>query len=120
MTPAGIRVFANIMKAWSIEDQDAAHLLGDVPLETYRAVKENSDEEHLGEVSLPRISLIVEIYKALHTLHGKQLADAWVKLPNTGPIFKGLTPLAYMLRHGGEGLYTVQRELEGRCEAHYL
>jgi hypothetical protein len=118
--PAPIRLFANIMKAWSIEDSDAALLLGDLPLETYRGLKENSDQAHLGEESLIRVSHAWGIYKALHTLHGKQLADQWVTLPNTGSIFQGLTPIAYMGRRGIEGMYTVRRALEADCEAHYL
>jgi hypothetical protein len=39
---SGIRIFANIMKAWGVEEKDAACLLGDVPLETYRALKDDS------------------------------------------------------------------------------
>jgi hypothetical protein len=119
-SPAGIRAFANIMKAWSIEDQDAALLLGDVPHETYCALKENSDEAHLGKESLTRISLAIGIYRALHTLFSKQLANQWVKLPNRGSIFQGLTPLAYMLSHGVEGMYVVRRKLDSDCQAPYL
>jgi hypothetical protein len=120
MAPDAVRVFANIMEAWRLEDQDAALLLGDVPLETYLALKANPNQTHLAEESLIRISHTIGIYRALHTLHGKQLADRWVALPNTGSLFQGSTPIAYMLSLGLEAMHAVRRKLEADCEAHYL
>jgi hypothetical protein len=44
LSPSAILLFANIMEAWGVEDLDAAHLLGDIPLETYRAFRAGSDK----------------------------------------------------------------------------
>jgi hypothetical protein len=63
---------------------------------------------------LTRISYVVGIFKALHILHGRALADEWVRLPNTNAIFDGQTPLAYMVRGGLPALQTVRRLLDAR------
>jgi hypothetical protein len=54
------------------------------------------------------------MFKALHILHGKALADEWVHLPNSNPIFAGQTPLAYMIRGGLPAMQTVRRLLDAR------
>ena len=63
---------------------------------------------------LTRISYLIGIFKALHILHSRKLADEWVHLPNTNPIFAGDTPLAYMIRGGLPAMQTVRRLLDAR------
>jgi len=63
---------------------------------------------------LTRISYLVGIFKALNVLYDEALADAWVRLPNTNPIFAGDTPLAYMIRGGLPALQVVRRLLDAR------
>jgi hypothetical protein len=63
---------------------------------------------------LPRISYLIGIFKALHILHSRKLANEWVHLPNTNPIFAGDTPLAYMIRGGLPAMQTVRRLLDAR------
>lgn len=57
---------------------------------------------------------MVGIFKALHTLYSIKLADAWITLPNTNPMFHGATPLAYMLRLGVPGMMHVRELLDAR------
>ena len=61
-----------------------------------------------------RLSYLIGIYKALHILHGRSLADQWVQLANRHPIFGGGTPLAYMIRGGLPAMQTVRRPLDAR------
>ena len=42
------------------------------------------------------------------------IADEWVRLPNSNPIFGGTTPLAYMIRGGLPAMQTVRRLLDAR------
>ena len=63
---------------------------------------------------LTRISYLIGIYKALHILHGRKLADEWIRLPNTNAIFAGQAPLAYMVRGGLPAMQTVRRLLDAR------
>jgi hypothetical protein len=44
-----------------------------------------------------RASAIVGLYKGLHLYFGDNLADKWVKMVNTGPLFRGVAPLDFML-----------------------
>jgi RES domain-containing protein len=47
-----------------------------------------------------RISYLIGIFKSLNILYSQRLADRWMQLPNTNPIFAGRTPLDYILRGG--------------------
>ena len=54
----------------------------------------------MDEDQLTRISLLVGIYKALNILYSRKLADAWMMLPNSNPMFGGDSPLNYVKRGG--------------------
>jgi uncharacterized protein (DUF2384 family) len=114
LSPSAIRGFAKMMAIWGVDEQDAAHLLGGIPLATYFELKSNPDQANFDEETMIRISLLLGIFKAINILHGQELADQWISLPNTGPIFQGITPLGYLLREGIPGMYKVRRELDAR------
>ena len=62
-----------------------------------------------------RISLLLGIYKDLHILYpDRDLADGWLHLPNSNPLFGGRPALALMTEGGIDGLYQVRRLLDGR------
>ena len=63
---------------------------------------------------ITRISYLLGIYKALHILYGDKLADEWVALPNTNPVFAGRTPLSQMLAGGLLAMQTVRKLLDAR------
>ena len=63
---------------------------------------------------LTRISYVIGIFKALNILHSRKLADEWIHLPNSNPIFSGESPLAYMIRGGLPAMQTVRRLLDAR------
>ena len=71
-------------------------------------------ERVLDADRLTRISYLIGIFKALHILHSRSLADEWVHVPNTNPIFAGQTPLAYIIRGGLPAMQTVRRLLDAR------
>jgi hypothetical protein len=56
----------------------------------------------------------VGIFKALNILHGQELADEWIRLPNANRIFSGSTPLDYMIKGGVPAMQTVRRLLDAR------
>ena len=92
-----INAFRGLMQRWHVNLEDAAHLMA-MPAEDHR----------------PMWSALAGIYLALHTLHGEELADRWVYLPNNNPLFAGGTPMAYMVREGVSGALAVRRLLEAR------
>lgn len=113
LSPAGIRTFFNIMARWNIRDEDARALLGGMSNGPYYEMKKNP-ERVLDADRLTRISYLVGIYKALNILYSDKLANQWVRLANSNPIFGGQTPLAYMMKGGQPAMQTVRRLLDAR------
>lgn len=108
-----LRAFFNIMARWQVRDEDARVLLGGISNGPFYEMKRNPDRT-LDADRLTRVSYLVGMFKALHILHGDALADEWVRLPNTNPLFAGETPLAYMMRGGLPAMQTVRRLLDAR------
>src|SRR5690606_2880234 len=99
LSEPGLKAFFNIMARWKVRDEEARALLGGVSNGPFYEMKRNAARV-LDTDRLMRISYLVGIFKALRILHGEALADRWVQLPNTNPLFDGATPLAYMVRGG--------------------
>jgi hypothetical protein len=113
LSPAALRAFFNIMARWQVRDEDARALLGGVTNGPFYEMK-RSPERILETDRLTRISYLVGIFKALNILHGQPLADEWVRLPNSNPLFAGEAPLAFMMRGGLPAMQTVRRLLDAR------
>jgi hypothetical protein len=47
-------------------------------------------------------------------LYSQKLADAWISLPNTNPMFAGDTPLAYMMKGGVPAMLRIRQLLDSR------
>jgi hypothetical protein len=65
-------------------------LLGGIASSTLHAWKSNPNKRVLDQDAITRISLVVGVYKALHTYFGK-VADYWITHANDAPLFAGLT-----------------------------
>jgi hypothetical protein len=113
LSPAGLKAFFNIMQRWQVRDEDARVLLGGVTNGPYYEMKRDPDRV-LDVDRLTRISLLIGIFKALHVLHSDALADRWVQLPNTNRIFRGTSPLDYMMRGGLPAIHAVRRLVDAR------
>jgi hypothetical protein len=111
-TPA-LKAFFNIMSRWKVRDEDARALLGGVSNGPFYVMKKRP-VRLVDTDRLTRISYLIGVYKALHILHSRALADAWVHLPNQNPLFGGQTPLSYMVRGGLPAMQTVRRLLDAR------
>lgn len=108
-----LRTFFRIMAFWKVRDEDARLLLGGVSNGPFYEMKRDPDRL-LDTDRLTRVSYLIGIFKALRILHAAALADEWVRLPNSNPIFAGATPLQYMLRGGLPAMQTVRRLLDAR------
>jgi hypothetical protein len=113
LSAPALKAFFNIMARWQVRDEDARALIGGVSNGPFYEWKRDPDRT-LETDRLTRISYLIGIFKALNILHGKRLADEWVRLPNTNPIFGGDTPLAYMIRGGLPAMHVVRRLLDAR------
>ena len=115
LSPAGIEVFTNIAKIWSLTDAQALGLLGVVTASTLLEWETGMEGRTLDEDTLMRISFLIGIFKALNIYFGQDLADRWVTLPNQNPLFAGEAPVDYMIQHGCSGMKQVRRLLDARC-----
>jgi hypothetical protein len=113
LSAPALKAFFNIVDRWKVRDGDARALLGGVTNGPFYEMKRNPDRL-LDADRLTRVSYLIGIYKALRILHSPNLADEWVHLPNSHPIFDGQTPLAYMVRGGLPAMQTVRKLLDAR------
>jgi antitoxin Xre/MbcA/ParS-like protein len=114
LSAVGIKAFLRIAEKWGVKDPDARALLGGISSGTFYGLKKTPDARPLDQDTLTRISLLIGIFKALHILYSRRLADAWMTLPNSNPMFRGSTPLAYILRLGQPGMMQVRQLLDAR------
>ena len=114
LSPTATRAFLRIMEKWGVKDPDARQLLGGISSGSYYAWKKTPKSRSLDQDTLTRVSLLIGIFKALNILYSKSLADAWITLPNSNPIFRGASPLAYMMQRGLPGMISVRQLLDSR------
>ena len=113
LSPPALKAFFNIMARWKVRDEDARSLLGGVTNGPFYDMKRNPDRV-LEVDSLTRVSYLIGVFKALHILHGRGIADEWVHLANRHPVFGGRAPLAFMIQGGLPAMQTVRRLLDAR------
>jgi len=113
LSAVAVRGFLQIMDHWGIKDPDARQLLGGLSTGSYYSWKKQP-KRVLDQDALTRISLLVGIFKALNILYSEALADAWITLPNRNPMFRGQTPLAYMIQRGQPGMVHLRQLLDAR------
>jgi hypothetical protein len=114
MSGPAMRTFLNVAEAWSLTIIEQRALLGWPPESTFYKYKAGQ-VGMLPYDTLIRISLVLGIYKDLRILYPERdLADRWVRLPNSNPLFGGKPALALMTGGGMDGLYQVRRLLDGR------
>jgi hypothetical protein len=113
LSPVAIRAFFRLASHWELRDEDARGLIGGISNGSFYQLKRGA-AKILDQDKLTRVSLLVGIFKALNILYSTKLADAWVQLPNSNPVFGGQTPLAYMLKGGVPSMLRVRQLLDAR------
>jgi hypothetical protein len=116
LSAAALKALFNIVEHWRIRDEDARELLGGISNGAYYQLKQSpgGSVKTLEQDRLLRISYLIGIFKSLNILYSQRLADQWMQLPNTNPIFAGRTPLDYILRGGTPAMDVVRRLLDAR------
>jgi uncharacterized protein (DUF2384 family) len=113
LSPAAIAAFFKIVETWDINNDDAMRLLGGVSNGRYYGLKKTR-KGVLTQDELTRISFLIGIFKALNILFARKLADQWMSLPNSNPMFNGTTPLASLMEGGMPAMVQVRRLLDSR------
>ncbi len=121
LSPAATRAFFRLCELWDVRDEDARQLLGGISNGAFYELKADSKRDlkrtsgaRLDQDRLTRISILTGIFKALNVLYGKKLADRWVQLANSNPMFAGATPLDYMIKGGQPAMMRVRQLLDSR------
>lgn len=104
------KVCAGIIKDWKLDDTDAEKMLA-VDSRTWMRIKNGKWIGVFDQEQLIRIGAIIGLYKALHSCFNDDLADRWVKRPNTGWIFSGHKPIDVMVEGGLPVMLETRRYL---------
>jgi hypothetical protein len=113
LSGAAIPAFLKLAQAWAVRDENARQLLGGISNGAFYQLK-RGEKKTLDQDKLTRISLLLGIFRALNILYSRKLADAWINLPNSHPMFQGETPLAYMITGGMPAFVRVRQLLDAR------
>ena len=113
LSPAAIKGLLRIAKHWKLRDDDTRALLGGMSSGSFYALKSRGAKT-LDEDQLTRVSLLIGTFKALNILYSQKLADAWMTLPNSNPMFAGDSPLNYIKKGGIPGSLRVRQLLDAR------
>jgi len=109
-----LHTFFRIAEAWKLNNKERMALLGNPPRSTFFRWKQ-AEEVALPADTLERISYVFGIYSALQVLLPKaEAADAWVRRPNTAPIFGGRSALERMLSGQVGDLFLVRQYLDAQ------
>jgi uncharacterized protein (DUF2384 family) len=113
LSPSAIKGLIRIATHWSLRDDDTRVLLGGMSSGSFYTMKDRRAKT-LDVDQITRVSLLVGIYKALNILYSQKLADAWMTMPNTNPIFGGESPLNYLKKGGIPAFLRVRQLLDAR------
>src|SRR5689334_1518101 len=113
LSRAAVTAFFKVAQAWQIRDESARKLLGGISNGVFYQLK-RGDEKVLDQDKLTRISLLIGIFKALNLLYSRELADSWINVPNSNPMFEGEAPLTYIIKGGVPALGRVRQLLDAR------
>ena len=113
LSPAAIAAFLKIVDLWQIKNEDAMALLGGVSNGKYHELK-RKQRAVLSQDELTRISYLIGIFKSLNILFSAKLANQWVRLPNTNPMYKGSSPIQLIVRLGMPAMMETRRLLDTR------
>ena len=90
-----VNAFAKIAETWGLSTEEQLALLGHPARSTY--FKWKKEGGILPFDTQDRISYVIGIYKALHIIFpDDDVADGWIRKPNSSSIFGGESALAIM------------------------
>lgn len=115
--PPSLRTFLNIAKLWklSVEEQIALLDIQDLAVLNDWAVRVQAHDAVAIPIEvIERIGCILSIYGSLVTLFPEERTGAWLRAPNTHPLFGGRSALATMISGDFNDLRKVVSYLLGQ------
>ena len=114
MAGPGLRTFFRICEKWRLSPELQVSILGCRDGTTLDALQ-RGDYAEVSDDVLIRISYVLGIYKALHTIFpDARNADGWVTVPNYAPLFAGRSAADLMVEGGVKGLASVRSYLDAQ------
>jgi len=107
-----IQAVVRTLDLWGLSNKEAAELFN-VPSATWSRMKASGFKGRLDQDRKTRASLIIGIFKGLRLFFNGPLTYGWPKSANSGPIFSGMTPAAYMIEGGIPAMLKVRRYVDG-------
>jgi len=111
---AGLRSFFRLAEEWCLTEAEQLILIGS----TSTSELSNWRQGEIGSATsgtLERISYLLGIYKAIHTLlPNPAQANAWIRASNAAPLFDGASALDLMLNGRLTNLHAVRAFLDGQ------
>ena len=115
LSAAGLRAFFAIARDWGLNTEEQMVLLGAPGRSTFFKWKSAPESADLKRDTLERLSYLLGIYKALQILlPDATSADAWVRKPNSAPLFGGRSAIDRMLGGNVADLVAVRQYLDAR------
>lgn len=109
---AAFRTFFRIAEAWGLKPEEQMVLLG-IPSRSTFYKWRHAPPARLAPDLLERLSYLFGIYKDLQVLlPDPAAADAWIRKPNSAPLFNGSSALERMLSGRVADLYVVRQYLD--------
>lgn len=113
LTGPALRTFFRIAETWSLSADEQARLLGLSDVRTLQRWRRGG-VSRLSRDTLERISYVFGIFKAINMLLPRpERADAWMRAPNSAPLFRGRSALERMTAGNVGDLYAVRQYLDG-------
>lgn len=110
LSPVAQKAVYRVLASWNCTDDEAARLLGVEP-DRWAAIGDGDFQRSLNRDQLMRASYLIGIYSGLRVF-SDETAKRWPKLPNTGPLFLGKTPVEFMLEGGLDAMEKTRRYTE--------
>jgi len=111
---AALRTFFRIAEAWGLTNDDQQRLLG-CGRSTFFDWKAGRIKSGLDAATLERLSHLFGIYSALQILLPvPERANAWIKQPNTAPLFGGGSALDRLRGGQVSDLFVVRQYLDAQ------
>jgi uncharacterized protein (DUF2384 family) len=111
LTPAALIALRNLAAAWKLTGSEASALVG-VSETTWDRIKAGAWKQTLSQDQMMRVSAMIGVYKGLHLLFANDMADRWVRLPNSGPMFARLAPVEAMIERGIPGMLEIRQYVD--------
>ena len=112
----GLRTFFRISEKWQMSPGQQRSLLGCPDQRTLDSWR-RGDCAHVPRDVLIRISYVLGIYKALHTIFPNEIqADGWMMRPNSAPLFAGRSAIDLVAEEGVDGLAAVRKYLDAQLD----